>query len=119
MMFPLRLGIVGLWTGFLISAVGQSVFLVIYFYKLDWKKAMEEAQKRAGVISKDGFVNDNKEDNSAQVVHEETGQTSQVSSLSVKQLVVRRSFTVLLMIVILAAGVLISELLVKALHLEN
>uniref|UniRef100_A0A3B3ZX68 Solute carrier family 47 member 2 n=1 Tax=Periophthalmus magnuspinnatus TaxID=409849 RepID=A0A3B3ZX68_9GOBI len=56
----------------------------------------------------------------AQVVYEnEAGQTSVVSSLSVKQLVVRRSFTVLLMIIILAAGVFISELLVKALRLKN
>uniref|UniRef100_A0A3B3ZWL6 Multidrug and toxin extrusion protein n=1 Tax=Periophthalmus magnuspinnatus TaxID=409849 RepID=A0A3B3ZWL6_9GOBI len=125
MMFPLKLGIVGLWTGFLISAVGQSIFLVIYFYKLNWTNAMDEvrelnllyitdiycvtlylimdllqqAQKRAGVVTKED--------------------TSVVSSLSVKQLVVRRSFTVLLMIIILAAGVFISELLVKALRLKN
>ncbi|XP_055004222.1 multidrug and toxin extrusion protein 1-like [Boleophthalmus pectinirostris] len=121
MMFPLKLGIVGLWTGFLISALGQSVILVIYFYKLNWKNAMEEAQKRAGVITKeDVIVNENKKNSSAQVVCEnEAGQTSVVSSLSVKQLVVRRSFTVLLMIIILAAGVFISELLVRALHLKN
>ncbi|KAJ0004527.1 hypothetical protein NQD34_010741 [Periophthalmus magnuspinnatus] len=168
MMFPLKLGIVGenekksanrvfgsttvhcklytplcagLWTGFLISAVGQSIFLVIYFYKLNWTNAMDEvrelnllyitdiycvtlylimdllqqAQKRAGVVTKEDVVNSD-----AQVVYEnEAGQTSVVSSLSVKQLVVRRSFTVLLMIIILAAGVFISELLVKALRLKN
>ncbi|XP_033833727.1 multidrug and toxin extrusion protein 1-like [Periophthalmus magnuspinnatus] len=121
MMFPLKLGIVGLWTGFLISAVGQSIFLVIYFYKLNWTNAMDEAQKRAGVVTKeDVVVNENKENSDAQVVYEnEAGQTSVVSSLSVKQLVVRRSFTVLLMIIILAAGVFISELLVKALRLKN
>ncbi|XP_072302216.1 multidrug and toxin extrusion protein 1-like [Eucyclogobius newberryi] len=114
LMFPLKLGIVGLWTGFLISAVGQSIFLVIYFYQLDWKIATDEAQKRAGVITKEAIVvKENNEDVGAQVVLEEAGQTSPVSSLSVKQLVVRRSFTVLFMIVILAVGVFISEMLVK------
>ncbi|KAJ0062069.1 hypothetical protein NL108_015280, partial [Boleophthalmus pectinirostris] len=111
MMFPLKLGIVGLWTGFLISALGQSVILVIYFYKLNWKNAMEECYFYLTILL---------ENSSAQVVCEnEAGQTSVVSSLSVKQLVVRRSFTVLLMIIILAAGVFISELLVRALHLKN
>uniref|UniRef100_A0AAV2J7W4 Multidrug and toxin extrusion protein n=1 Tax=Knipowitschia caucasica TaxID=637954 RepID=A0AAV2J7W4_KNICA len=110
MMFPLKFGIIGLWIGFLISALGICIFFAIYFCKFNWKNAMEEAQGRVGGVSgKDGVV----------TLQQEASQTSAATSLSVKQLVVRRSFTVLFMIVILAAGVFISELLVNVLQLEN
>lgn len=40
MLFPFVCA--GLWLGFLISAVLEIVFLSVYFWKLDWQKAMEE-----------------------------------------------------------------------------
>ncbi len=46
-------------------------------------------------------------------------QTLDDAALSVRQLVVRRGLAVLLMFVILAAGVFISELLVRLLELDE
>ncbi len=46
-------------------------------------------------------------------------QTSDDRSLSVKQLLVRRGLAVLLMFIILAAGVFISELLTRLLELDG
>lgn len=46
-------------------------------------------------------------------------QTSDDMALSVRQLVVRRGLTVVLMFVILAAGVFISELLTSLLELDK
>lgn len=137
LMFLLKLGIVGLWIGFLTSAVGQSIILVIYFYRLNWENAMEEALKRAGIQTKEGTVaatenkdqdigvtQDNLRTVSSQVTGEKwevgvDGHMSLASSLSVKQLVVRRGLAALLMIVILAAGVFISEQLFRALQLDD
>lgn len=45
--------------------------------------------------------------------------TSLGVALSVKQLLVRRSLSVLLMIVVLAAGVVVAELLTELLHLDK
>ncbi|KAI7800847.1 multidrug and toxin extrusion protein 1 [Triplophysa rosa] len=49
LMFAAKLGIVGLWTGLLISVLLQAVFLIVLIFKLDWEKASQEAQIRAGV----------------------------------------------------------------------
>lgn len=46
-------------------------------------------------------------------------QTSDDVALSVRQLVVRRGLAVLLMFIILAAGVFISELLIRLLKLDK
>lgn len=136
-MFPLQLGIVGLWIGFLASAVGLSTILIIYFCRLDWENAKEEALERAGIQTKErtAAAAENKDQDicvkqdslrtvGCQIMDEKSevgvdGHMSLTSSLSVKQLVVRRGLIALLMIVILAAGVLISELLIRALHLEK
>ena len=32
----------GLWTGFTICVLMQSIFFIVFVYKLDWKKAAEE-----------------------------------------------------------------------------
>ncbi|XP_061626069.1 multidrug and toxin extrusion protein 1-like isoform X2 [Phyllopteryx taeniolatus] len=47
--FAAQMGIVGLWTGLTICVLMQAIFFLIYLYKLDWKKAAEEAKIRAGV----------------------------------------------------------------------
>lgn len=134
LMFFLKLGIVGLWIGFLTSAVGQSIILVIYFYRLNWEKAVEEALKRAGIQTKEGIAvaTENKDQVisvaqdtlrtvSSQVMGEKwevgvDGHMSLASSPLVKQLVMRRGLTALLMVVILVAGVFISEQLIRALR---
>ncbi|XP_055797365.1 multidrug and toxin extrusion protein 1 [Salvelinus fontinalis] len=49
LMFPNKMGIIGLWTGLFTCVLIQSMFLVVLLCKLDWKKASQEALVRAGV----------------------------------------------------------------------
>ncbi|XP_059199694.1 multidrug and toxin extrusion protein 1-like [Centropristis striata] len=49
LMFAADMGIVGLWTGLAIGVSLQAVVFLLFLYKLDWKKATEEARVRAGV----------------------------------------------------------------------
>ncbi|KAF5896406.1 Multidrug and toxin extrusion protein 1, partial [Clarias magur] len=49
LMFALNMGIIGLWSGFFVCVSLQSLFFLILIYKLDWKRATEQARKRAGV----------------------------------------------------------------------
>uniref|UniRef100_A0A669AZT5 Multidrug and toxin extrusion protein n=1 Tax=Oreochromis niloticus TaxID=8128 RepID=A0A669AZT5_ORENI len=46
LMFPVKMGILGLWTGFLISASLQSMFFIVFLCKLNWTKATEEVSQR-------------------------------------------------------------------------
>ncbi|XP_063058870.1 multidrug and toxin extrusion protein 1-like [Engraulis encrasicolus] len=48
LMFKACLGILGLWLGLLLSVVLQACFFVTCIFKLDWRKAATQAQKRAG-----------------------------------------------------------------------
>ncbi|XP_074528482.1 multidrug and toxin extrusion protein 1-like [Halichoeres trimaculatus] len=132
LMFPIKMGILGLWLGLFISVVAQSLFFTVFLCKLDWKKATEQALVRAGVkeIETDNKAldSDGKQghivttrSSSLDPVEEKPGalgsgqKTSDDAALSVRQLVVRRGLAVLLMLVILAAGVFISELLIRLL----
>ncbi|XP_020508644.2 multidrug and toxin extrusion protein 1-like [Labrus bergylta] len=135
LMFPVKMGILGLWLGFLICVGVQSIFFTVFLYKLNWEKATEEALARAGVKITERiaiFVIENKDSDGkqAQVTVGRSGslsletlevlgagqQISDDAALSVRQLVVRRGLAVLLMLVILAAGVFISELLIRLLE---
>ncbi|XP_029304679.1 multidrug and toxin extrusion protein 1-like [Cottoperca gobio] len=139
LMFPVKMGIVGLWSGFLISVVIQSTFFIVYLCKLNWTKVTEEALGRAGVhiternkiFAIERKVLDSGE-KQAQMqssslspaegpleAHDAGQQTSDDVALSVRQLVVRRGLAVLLMFIILSAGVLISELLIRLLKLDE
>uniref|UniRef100_A0A8D3EET3 Multidrug and toxin extrusion protein n=1 Tax=Scophthalmus maximus TaxID=52904 RepID=A0A8D3EET3_SCOMX len=131
LMFPAKMGIVGLWSGFLICVVAQSTFFVVFLCKLNWNKVTEEALVRAGVdITKRnkvfGIENNAKESGDKQN-HIKTSRSSSVSPeardeslgegqqtshdvrLSVRQLLVRRGLAVLSMLIILAAGVFIIQ----------
>uniref|UniRef100_A0A8D3CJJ1 Multidrug and toxin extrusion protein n=1 Tax=Scophthalmus maximus TaxID=52904 RepID=A0A8D3CJJ1_SCOMX len=170
LMFPAKMGIVGLWSGFLICVVAQSTFFVVFLCKLNWNKVTEEALVRAGVdITKRnkvfGIENNGKHKRLRGTVHadvlratslnntlnlshtaKESGdkqnhiktsrsssvspeardeslgegqQTSHDVRLSVRQLLVRRGLAVLSMLIILAAGVFISELLIRLLQLDE
>ncbi|XP_054482550.1 multidrug and toxin extrusion protein 1-like [Anoplopoma fimbria] len=139
LMFPVKMGIVGLWSGFLICVLLQSMFFIVFLCKLNWIKTTEEALLRAGVHSKEEnkiFSIENKAlDSGKKQAHEQTCRSTSLSSvkdkrevldvgqrssddvaLSVRQLVVRRGLAVLLMFIILAAGVCISELLIRLLE---
>ncbi|XP_070699532.1 multidrug and toxin extrusion protein 1-like [Pempheris klunzingeri] len=141
LMFPVKMGIVGLWSGFLICVLIQSTFFVVFLCKLNWKKATEEALARAGVSvteSTKAFGIENKAlDSDEKLAHMKSSrssslspaegklealgagqQTSDDAALSVRQLVLRRGLSVLLMFVILAAGVFISEMLTRMLEID-
>ncbi|XP_056254139.1 multidrug and toxin extrusion protein 1-like isoform X2 [Seriola aureovittata] len=138
LMFPVKMGIVGLWSGFLICVLIQSTFFTVFLCKLNWKKATEEALVRAGVHiteRNDIFGIENKAlDSGENQTHTKTSRPSSLSpaegklealgasldvALSVRQLVVRRGLTLLFMVVILAAGVFMSELLVRLLQIDE
>ncbi|KAM4583728.1 multidrug and toxin extrusion protein 1-like [Odontesthes bonariensis] len=137
LMFGANMGIVGLWTGLAIGVTLQAIFYIIFLCKLDWKKASEEALVRAGVHiteEKETFELEHSEPNQNQTRDmatvsknaEEGGADPDVCGpgqrefttttvgavLSVKELVVWRGLTVLIMIIILVGGVIISNLLV-------
>ncbi|XP_023277155.1 multidrug and toxin extrusion protein 1-like [Seriola lalandi dorsalis] len=138
LMFPVKMGIVGLWSGFLICVLIQSTFFTVFLCKLNWKKATEEALVRAGVHiteRNDIFGIENKAlDSGENQTHTKTSRPSSLSpaegklealgasldvALSVRQLVVRRGLTLLFMVIILAAGVFMSELLVRLLQIDE
>ncbi|TFK13003.1 transcription initiation factor TFIID subunit 2 [Platysternon megacephalum] len=136
LLFVARIGMIGLWVGLLISAFIPASCSVIYIGRMNWKRAAEEAQQRAGVSQLAG------EDlNSAPVSHKMAlpsveaeapngvvltritkteGQTYRLTlqeatpalstvgeMLSVKQLIIWRGLAVTAAIAILAVGVLI------------
>ncbi|XP_068606733.1 multidrug and toxin extrusion protein 1-like [Brachionichthys hirsutus] len=131
LMFAADMGIVGLWIGLCICVLMQSSFFLIFICRMDWKKAAEEALVRAGVQKKeenemekmentDSNQNQNpvSVENAEEVCIPEQNKSPVVTvgeSLPVRQLVLRRGLTFLLMIVILVAGIVISDILVRIL----
>ncbi|KAK2880996.1 hypothetical protein QQF64_008657 [Cirrhinus molitorella] len=118
LMFAAKWGIFGLWTGLLISVFLQSVFLIALLFKLNWKKASEEAQIRAGVLTRgtddgaqeyDGHIEDRDLDNATdmdRLLDEQTGEL--VATLRVQLplsvLVLRRGLVLAAMLALLAVG---------------
>ncbi|XP_060746798.1 multidrug and toxin extrusion protein 1-like [Tachysurus vachellii] len=152
LMFVLKMGLVGLWTGLFVCVLLQSIFFLVLIYKLDWKRATEEALKRAGVQTaeakpesyalenvcadedvrrmesqpREGEQTDveakveNNEERSVENGVAENNEERSVENgvavtmgdvLTTKQLIVRRGLTALLMILILAAGITLNEIL--------
>nr|XP_033778781.1 multidrug and toxin extrusion protein 2-like isoform X2 [Geotrypetes seraphini] len=48
LMFVVKLGVKGLWVGLIICVFLQAAFYVMFLLSMNWKKASEEAQIRAG-----------------------------------------------------------------------
>ncbi|KAL3995894.1 thyrotropin subunit beta [Sarotherodon galilaeus] len=143
LMFAAKMGVVGFWTGLTVCVLVQSIFFITFLCRLDWKKAAEEAKVRAGVRvkeEKDTIKMENRESNhiqtpistiassgeSAGVDHvymemqipeesKTTNTTTVGDVLSVSQLVLRRGLTILIMILILAAGIITNILLTQLL----
>uniref|UniRef100_A0A3B4Y7N0 Multidrug and toxin extrusion protein n=1 Tax=Seriola lalandi dorsalis TaxID=1841481 RepID=A0A3B4Y7N0_SERLL len=126
LMFAAKMGIVGLWTGLTLCVSLQAIVFIMFLCKLDWKKTTEEALVRAGVQiteekEMDGMEHPGKQseegDTDLEVLvpgHAEFTTTTTVGDvLSVRQLVLRRGLTLLIMIVILITGIVSSTLLVK------
>ncbi|XP_011484321.1 multidrug and toxin extrusion protein 1 [Oryzias latipes] len=138
LMFAAHMNVVGLWTGLTICVFMQSSFFLIYLWKLNWKKAAEEAQVRAGVQIKDEkemeITDCNRihsqvsvtapscdgEDHTYEKVNipeeSKAANTTLGDILSVKQLLLRRGLVLLLMLVLLAAGIIASRLLTSLLQ---
>ncbi|CAG5945465.1 unnamed protein product [Menidia menidia] len=126
LMFAAGMGIVGLWTGLTVCVLMQSVFFILFLWKLDWKKAAEEARVRAGVQTKDekeanppGAAASGR-DEEAQAPPEgpvpEAGRSTTVGAvLPVRQLLLRRGLTLMVMLLVLAGGVLASSFLTSLL----
>ncbi|XP_056302389.1 multidrug and toxin extrusion protein 1-like isoform X2 [Danio aesculapii] len=143
LMFALSMGIVGLWTGFFVSAFTQCLFFIILICKMDWEKAAQEALIRAGVqvteTKEESFGLENKgctEEAAQKSQHTEKGQTDANTDLeglskggggisgagakttvgavlTTKQLVVRRGLAVFFMLLILAGGIVLNEVLIR------
>ncbi|TRY57320.1 hypothetical protein DNTS_008902, partial [Danionella cerebrum] len=141
LMFGLEMGIVGLWTGILACALTQTILLNILVYKIDWNKATQEALIRAGVEAADSkkecYALENKgcseevapesklpeeEQRDANADLEGLGNGGCTEAdlkmtigevLTTKQLVIRRGLAVFLMLLILAAGIVLNEVLLK------
>ncbi|KAK0153846.1 Multidrug and toxin extrusion protein 1 [Merluccius polli] len=134
LMFAAGMGIVGLWVGLLICVLIQAAFFIIFLSKLNWTKASEEAQVRAGVQvvkRKDSTEMEHLEGGldapqcTAFPVAGETVQTPDIHVggattvgvvLSRRQLALRRGLTVLFMVSILMAAVFLKQLLVDILR---
>ncbi|XP_045573439.1 multidrug and toxin extrusion protein 1 [Salmo salar] len=145
LMFPNKMGIIGLWIGLFASVLTQSLILVVLLCKLDWKKVSQEALVRAGVqlperkeeqfgLEKKGrseavppseeSPGEGKTDveglggdrgEGGEELEAEEGPVVITVRLNVRQLVVRRGLVVILMFLILTAGIILSELLTSLL----
>ncbi|XP_073673838.1 multidrug and toxin extrusion protein 1 [Garra rufa] len=114
LMFAAKWGIFGLWTGLLISVFLQSVFLIALLFKLNWKKAAEEAQIRARVLTRgtdDGAQEDDEciQGSDLDNATEMDQQTDQLVAtvrvqLPLSVLVLRRGLVLAAMLALLAAG---------------
>ncbi|NWU97820.1 S47A1 protein, partial [Upupa epops] len=49
LLFVARIGVIGLWLGMLVCVSLLCTCFIIHIYRMDWKKAAEKAQRRAGV----------------------------------------------------------------------
>ncbi|XP_064856429.1 multidrug and toxin extrusion protein 1-like [Oncorhynchus nerka] len=136
LMFAAGLRVVGFWLGLLICVILQSSFFITVIFRLDWRKMTEKAVKRAGkaghmvsmrsIVAPDYTENNGRTVNGYMSVSAEgqgdlrgSNLTPEVQKedgspralLSTTQLVLRRGFTVLAAIVILAVGTSVHLLL--------
>ncbi|XP_071394916.1 multidrug and toxin extrusion protein 1-like [Centroberyx affinis] len=135
LMFAAKMGIAGLWLGLFVCVALQSTFFIIFLCKLNWRKATEEAMVRAGVQVTErkellAMENTGKQSLSSDFLSYEewdsdleepaSGQAGRATTtvgrvLSFRQLLLRRGLTLLFMVLLLAAGIFTSELLIRLL----
>ncbi|XP_028839957.1 multidrug and toxin extrusion protein 1-like [Denticeps clupeoides] len=125
LMFAAKQGVMGLWTGLFVGVLVQTVIIVVYLIKLNWKKATQEALVRAGV-----HVSITDTDMSQEVPSENTSTslpyteneilsdtvdhgavTTVGEPLSNKDLALRRGMTLGVILIIFTAGVITHVLL--------
>ncbi|XP_068601867.1 multidrug and toxin extrusion protein 1-like [Brachionichthys hirsutus] len=128
--FVIKIGIIGFWLGFLVAAICQSIFFTIVIFKLNWKnitaEAVKRAQKSPHMALLDGAVGTNTADQtvsngiqaddhvSMSTELDERNRKMQAGGcfsqpknnhLSATQLIIRRGFTLLVAVALLAVGV--------------
>ncbi|KAF1394223.1 hypothetical protein PFLUV_G00024300 [Perca fluviatilis] len=118
LMFAAKLGIKGLWIGLFTCASLQCTFLIFYLVRMNWKKATDEAQIRAGVCGSstdpspqgDDPENFQEETDTMDLVDTDAGPAVQtvVVELSHRTLVLHRGLALAVMLFILAAGIIIN-----------
>ncbi|XP_068177747.1 multidrug and toxin extrusion protein 1-like [Antennarius striatus] len=129
LMFAADMGVEGMWIGLAVCVFVQASVFITFLTRLDWKKAAAEALVRAGVQEKEENEMDRMEttdanQNRTQVSVESAeevcvpDQSKSVvvtvgESYSVRQLVLRRGFTLLFMVAIVVAGVFLSDFLLR------
>uniref|UniRef100_A0A8C8SFS6 Solute carrier family 47 member 2 n=1 Tax=Pelusios castaneus TaxID=367368 RepID=A0A8C8SFS6_9SAUR len=142
LLFVIRIGMIGLWLGLLISAFIPATCSVVYICRMNWKRASEEAQQRAGVSQqavedlnsapvppKMALPNGEAEAQNGIVltcIRKSEGQTYSLECpeatpalwtvgerLSVKQLIIRRGLAIAAALAVLALGIPIRVLTSK------
>ncbi|XP_063151988.1 multidrug and toxin extrusion protein 1 isoform X2 [Candoia aspera] len=138
LMFVYKLGVMGLWTGLIVCISLQATSFLVIILWMDWKKAAEEAQIRAGLTGRLGSPDDAADylamefevpngDALGSLVHRGEGMGEQqivpcegvppflisptLGPLSCKELLLWRGLALLSAVAILTAGVLIHFLL--------
>ncbi|XP_034723083.1 multidrug and toxin extrusion protein 1-like [Etheostoma cragini] len=118
LMFAAKLGIKGLWIGLFICAFLQCTFLIYYLVRMNWKKATDEAQIRAGVCRSstdtsprgDDFFQE--ETDIMDLVHTDAEPAVETEvEHSHRTLVLYRGLALAVMLFILAAGIIINLLI--------
>ncbi|KAG8504836.1 LOW QUALITY PROTEIN: Multidrug and toxin extrusion protein 2, partial [Galemys pyrenaicus] len=132
LMFAAELGIIGFWSGMFICVFFQSLFYLVFIYKINWNRVAEKAQVRAGlkrteesmptpaelpslekevtngVILPDSF---RPEDQTTQLMGMEDNSQHGLSTigevLTVRQLIFHRGIALAAAVAVLLAGILI------------
>ncbi|GCC20640.1 multidrug and toxin extrusion protein 2-like isoform X1 [Chiloscyllium punctatum] len=126
LMFAAKLGIIGLWSGMFTAVIVQVIFFQIVIFKMNWKKASDQAQINAGVKNDMDSTNspsDGQTENILpetdemetstdveQLIHECSVTQAGVivgDVLPMKQLVIRRGLALLSGSIVLAIGFVI------------
>ncbi|XP_073727206.1 multidrug and toxin extrusion protein 1-like isoform X2 [Misgurnus anguillicaudatus] len=142
LMFAVNMGIIGLWVGFFVCVFLQSLFFIILIWKMDWKKATQEALVRAGVQDPEtknecyAMENQGFTEEISQVPQHSEGRQEDINTdleaeggsievvalvtvgevLNTKQLVVRRGLSVFFMLLILSGGIASNKVLTDLLR---
>uniref|UniRef100_A0A3Q3LJ92 Multidrug and toxin extrusion protein n=1 Tax=Mastacembelus armatus TaxID=205130 RepID=A0A3Q3LJ92_9TELE len=113
LMFVTNMGIIGLWTGLAVCVLMQSTFFIIFLCKLDWKQAAEEVCSNIPLPTKKCETAVEETNDKVHIADQNKSTTTTVGEvLSITQLFLRRGLTLLLMVVILIAGIVLSNVLI-------
>ncbi|KAM4627283.1 multidrug and toxin extrusion protein 1 [Polymixia lowei] len=123
LMFAAKLGIMGLWSGLFICGFMLCSFLTFYLARMNWNKATQEAQIRAGVhesstdtsaqLDDPGF-SEGQTDTEQLAEFEDVPAVKTVETmLSHRALVLRRGLALAVMLFILAAGIITNQLIIN------